>query len=113
MTTVQHNFAASRFDLYDDGQRAGFLQYEMQQGRMCFLLTELAPRIRKRSEIGSILGAIFDDLHHRRMEVLPHCPVVRSFLAVRPEYCRLVPHDQLQQFGLESGSALVRTTTAG
>ncbi|GAB3259956.1 GNAT family N-acetyltransferase [Arthrobacter pigmenti] len=112
MATVQHNFAASRFDLYDDGQRAGFLKYQMQQGRMCFLLTELAPRIRKRSEIGSILGAIFDDLHHRRMEVLPYCPVVRSFLATQPEYCRLVPSDRLRQFGLASGNRLI-TTTAG
>lgn len=110
MASVQHNFAKSRFDIYSEGQRAGFLQYEMRQGRMSFLLTELAPRIRNRKNLDSILGEILDDLHHRRMEIMPHCPVVRSFLAVRPEYCRLVPHDQLRQFGLASGGALMRTT---
>lgn len=113
MTSVQHNFAKSRFDIYDDGQRAGFLQYEMRQGRMCFLLTELAPRIRNRNNIDSVFGEILDDLHHRRMEILPYCPVVRSFLAMRPEYCRLVPHDQWREFGLTSEGSLVRTTTAG
>ncbi|WP_051441562.1 GNAT family N-acetyltransferase [Arthrobacter sp. H14] len=102
---VQHNFAQSRFDIYDHGTRAGFLQYEMTDGRMCFILTELAPAYRNRDFAASFLGGILDDMHHRRLAVLPYCPMVRAFMATRPEYFALVPADQRQRFGFIDGAA--------
>lgn len=99
MGSVQHNFAKSRFDIYDDGIPAGYLQYQMFDGRMCFVLTELRTSYRSPTFVETFLGGILDDMHHRRLPVLPFCPVVRAFMASRPEYQNLVPADQRRRFG--------------
>lgn len=41
MATVQHNFAGSRFDVYVSGQPVGYVLYQTENERMCFLLTRL------------------------------------------------------------------------
>lgn len=100
MVTVQNNFARSRFDICDNGVEVGFVQYELRDGRMRFISTEPAPGFRDRGYAASYLGGILDEMHHRRMEVMSYCPVVRTFIFGHPEHIDLVLDDQLRRFGL-------------
>lgn len=109
---IHHNLKQS-FDVYDNGTKTGFVQYEMRDGRVCFLLTELSDRFRRPGYTASILGEVLDDLHHRRMEILPYCPLIRDFVWHHPAYLDPVPHDQLSRFRLTAGTDTTPADSTG
>ncbi|WP_420803744.1 GNAT family N-acetyltransferase [Saccharopolyspora erythraea] len=43
---------------------------------------------------------MLDSARERGLEVLPHCPFVRSWIARHPEYLELVPEDRRAEFDL-------------
>jgi uncharacterized protein len=79
---------------------AGLAAYRMQPGLIAFVHTEVDDAFEGHG-VGSILvREALDDARRRRLEVLPFCPFVNSFIEGHREYLDLVPGSRREEFGL-------------
>ena len=80
----------SRYEARLDEGLAGFLVYEMHDGWVTFVHTEVDPSFEGRG-IGSRLAkAGLDDARARGLPVTPECPFVLSYIRRHPEYRDMV-----------------------
>lgn len=99
-TTIVDNPEAERFELYHDGEYAGAAVYHRTPHGIAFLHTEIEPAFQGKG-LGSVLARhVLDDARERGLEVLPHCPYIRGWIARHPDYVDLVPERRRAEFGL-------------
>jgi uncharacterized protein len=99
-TKVVDNPERHRFEIYADGELAGFTAYRPQEREYAFTHTEIDPSYEGKG-LGSVLarGAL-DEMRARGLGVLPYCPFVRRFVQRHPAYLDLVPPAMRGRFGL-------------
>lgn len=97
---VHDHRTASKFVLYEDGDVAGFVQYQMDGAEISILATEISDDFQDRGLTPKLFDNILANLHRRRLAVLPLCPDIRAFIYQNPHYHGLVPEDQRKRFGL-------------
>lgn len=102
--TVRENPAESRFEIFEDDQLAGFAAYELHDGQIDLLHTEIASAFGGRGMAGQLVRAVLDEARERGLAVLPTCPYVRRFITKNDEYVDLVPAEQRQAFGLDASA---------
>jgi predicted GNAT family acetyltransferase len=90
----------SRFEVYLDGELAGFADYRHLGDRLSFPHVEVSERFTGRGLATALVRTALDEARQRGAGVLPLCPFVREFIARNPEYLDLVPADQRERFGL-------------
>lgn len=104
---VRDNPAEHRFEIWSDGELAGFSVYEPRVAVRAFVHTEIDERFTGRG-LGSVLvrGAL-TELRAAGTPVLPFCPFVRRYIERHREFLDLVPADARARFGLATdvGSA--------
>lgn len=85
-TEVHDNPASGRYELYVDGDRAGFADYEVR-GDVAVFPHTVIDRDRRGQGLGEILvrGAL-DDVRRRGLRVIPACWFVASFIDEHPGY---------------------------
>jgi uncharacterized protein len=87
--TVQHNEAAHRFEVQQDGHLAE-LTYRRSGNQIIFTHTGVPSELEGRG-IGSALArAGLDYAKAESLTVVPLCPFVRSYIERKPEYQPLV-----------------------
>lgn len=91
MPTVQNNLSTLRFEIYEDGREAGFLQYQMRGREMWFLHTQMSPGTQTPALIDTLIRSAVDSAFRHRVAVQPFCPLVRKFVSEHPHYLGLVP----------------------
>ena len=100
MVRVQDDVAKSRYVLEVDGERVGLIDYRLRGDRIALTHAEVDPR-HERTGYGSQLAEFaLQEARRRGLAVLPHCPFVRHYVQVHPEYLDLVPEDARRRFGL-------------
>ncbi|NJC22602.1 hypothetical protein BJ994_001678 [Arthrobacter pigmenti] len=99
-TAVRDNARLSRFELYVDGDHAGHVQYESRNGQIWLLHTMIDRRFRHARLDTYLVGNVLENLHKRRLSVMPFCPVVRSYLAGHRELTALIPASERSRFRL-------------
>ena len=98
---VRNNPTDYRYELWADGELAGYAKYALLRGRIAFLHTEIDPSLEGRGLGSRLMGSALDEVRERRFEVLPFCPFVNEFIRRhRDEYVELVPERYRQGFGL-------------
>jgi predicted GNAT family acetyltransferase len=90
----------SRFEVYVDGELAGFAAYRPAADRLSFTHTEVAERFTGRGLATVMIRTALDEARKRGARVLPFCSFVREFIVRNPEYHDLVPADQRERFDL-------------
>ena len=98
--TVQNNLEVSRYELYKDGQLAGFLKYRMEGDHMWLLSTEMTAEYEEPALAEKLLLGVLQDVRRRRIGVLPFCPVVRQTMLENPHFLRLIPANPPGHFPL-------------
>ena len=83
--TVQHNPAASRFQLEAEGLLA-VLEYELEPGRILFTHTEVPPALEGRGLGSRLARAGLEHARTRQMKVASICPFIDHYLEKHPEY---------------------------
>jgi predicted GNAT family acetyltransferase len=80
----------SRYDLYIDGVRVGFMDYAVRGDTFTALHTEIYPAYGGRGLASRLVTEVLDNVRDTGMALRPLCPFVRRFLETHPEYDDLV-----------------------
>jgi predicted GNAT family acetyltransferase len=97
---VRDNPARSRYEIEADGQLAGIAEYRLHGGLADFTHTKVDDDFEGRGLGSRLIRGALDDVRARGLQVLPHCPFVRAFIAKNDEYLELVPAERRAEFDL-------------
>ncbi|MFE4692149.1 GNAT family N-acetyltransferase [Streptomyces sp. NPDC056749] len=98
---VRDNAAENRYEIYEDGQLAGFTDYKITGDRIAFIHTETLKGFTGRGVAHQLIAEELAEARTRHLAVLPYCPVVRDTIAHHPdEYLDLVPAHYRERFDL-------------
>ena len=93
---VRNNPAKHRYELWADGELAGYTQYVLDRGRMAFLHTEVHESYEGMGLGGRLARAVLDDACTRGLVVMPFCPFIADFIERHlDEYGDLVAPEML------------------
>ena len=87
---VDDNPAETRYEIFVDGDLAGFAQYEDDDGRRTLLHTLIEPAFEGRGLGSRLAAAVLDDIRAKGLTVLPLCPFIGGYIQRHPEYADLV-----------------------
>lgn len=79
-----------RFELFVDGRLAAYLKYSIKGGRVSLIDGVEQTGFRDQGFDMTLMRHVMLNLHRRRLNVVPQCPMAFSFLADNPEYQLLV-----------------------
>jgi predicted GNAT family acetyltransferase len=99
---VRQNAGDSRYEIFVDGELAGFTQYALDGDRADFVHTEIDERYSGHGLASRLIQAALDDARGKGWAVLPYCRFVTRFIGKHAEYRDLVPADQRARFGLNA-----------
>ena len=85
--SVTDNPARERYEIYEDGELAGFVRYRRSGNMITFIHTQADQKFRGQGVAARLVAASFDDARKQGLDVLPFCPFVRDWLA-RPSGVR-------------------------
>jgi uncharacterized protein len=95
---VRNNPAEYRYELWADGEMAGYTQYVLDRGRMAFLHTEVHESYEGMGLGGRLARAVLDDACTRGLVVMPFCPFIAHFIERHiEEYGDLVAPEMLSR----------------
>ena len=99
-TDVRDNAEDQRFEIWTDGELAGFTTYVLRSGVISFLHTELDPSFQGRGLGQELVATALRSARDRGLKVLPFCPYVRGFIARHSEFVDLVQETDRVRFDL-------------
>jgi predicted GNAT family acetyltransferase len=93
---VRNNPTEYRYELWADGELAGYTQYVLDRGRIAFLHTEVYESYEGMGLGGRLARGALDDARARGVVVEPYCPFIAHFIERRlDEYRDLVAPEML------------------
>ena len=88
---VRDDPSASRYEVFLDGQLAGFATYRLTREHITFLHTEIDPAFEGHGLGGELARRALEDVRARGLPVVPMCPFIAGFIRRHPdEYLELV-----------------------
>ena len=97
MVEVRDNPAQLRFEILEDGKRAGFAQYVRRPNRIIFVHTEIDDAFEGRGLGGQLAAGALDAVRLSGERVVPLCPFIGHFIERHPEYDDLVDHELMAE----------------
>lgn len=95
---------ASRYEIRagagGGGEPAGFSEYQLSEGEIAFIHTEIDPAFGGQGLGGRLARGALDDVRARKLAVIPYCPFIRGWIGKHPEYADLVPEARRSEFDL-------------
>jgi predicted GNAT family acetyltransferase len=89
-----------RFELWEDGELAGYADTVTADGVVAVPHTEVEPARTGRGLAGELVRVLLDTTRSRGQQVLPQCPYVSAWIRRHPDYVDLVPPDRRREYGL-------------
>jgi predicted GNAT family acetyltransferase len=77
---VRNNPTEYRYEVWADGQLAGFSQYVRRPERIAFLHTEIQELYEGLGLGGRLAREVLDDARTRDLLVMPFCPFIAAFI---------------------------------
>ncbi|SDD68240.1 GNAT family N-acetyltransferase [Auraticoccus monumenti] len=81
---------ASRFEARAGEELAGYLEYQLADGLMVVMHTEVLPASEGQGVGGALARHALDDIRRRDVKVLVVCPFVRGWIERHPDYADLL-----------------------
>ena len=100
---VRERADGRRFELFEDGELAGFADTVVSGGVVSVPHTEVESIRTGRGLAGELVRVLLDTVRSRGQQVLPQCPYVSDWIRRNPEYVDLVPPAQRRIYGLPDG----------
>ncbi len=93
---VHNNKTHYRYELWVDGELAGYTQYGLGRGRIAFLHTEVFESYEALGLGSKLARSALDDARLRGLLVMPFCPFIAAFIERHlDEYGDLVAPEML------------------
>ena len=83
---VEHNAVESRYDLFLKGERIGYTDYRLSDGRILFTYIEVDPALQGQGLASHLTKAALDDARDRGLKISARCPFIVDYLEMHPEY---------------------------
>lgn len=87
---VRENPAGSRFEVFADGELAGFATYRVRDTVVTVVHSEVEPRLRGHGLANELARQTLDTLRQRGNRVVPACPFFAKYVGEHPEYADIV-----------------------
>ena len=93
---VRNNATEYRYEVWADGEMAGYTQYALLRGRIAYLHTEIYESFESMGLGSQLARAALDDARARRLMVVPYCPFIAAYIERHlDEYHDLVAPEML------------------
>ena len=79
-TTVTHDDQDQRYEIHVDGTLAGFIDYELSDGRIVMVHTEVFDEYQGQGVAGTLAGEALADAVERDLTIVPACPYIARYL---------------------------------
>ena len=86
----RHNEAGREFEIWVDGQKAGYIDYLLDGDVVTFEHTIIHPDFGGRGLGSHLVRYAAEFAREQRWGITPHCPFARAWLAKHPQYDELV-----------------------
>jgi hypothetical protein len=80
----------SHYELRDGDRRIGLATYELRDGMVVFLHTEVDQTLQERGLGGRLAKGALDDVRRRGLTAVPRCSFIAGWIDRHPEYADLV-----------------------
>ena len=89
---VEDNADQQRYEVFVDGDRAGYAAYRVGPGRIVFTHTTIDPDYEGQGVGSALARSALDDARAKQLAVVAQCPFIAAFLKRHSEY-----HDLVEQ----------------
>ena len=91
----------NRFEIYFDGELAGFAEFKIENQMISYTHTEIDPRFGGRGLGSQLIKEALDEALEQNLEVAPYCSFVSAYIKKNSEkYLHLVPVGLRAKFDL-------------
>ena len=99
--SIVKNEKLNRFEIYSDGELAGFAEFEVSNQMISYTHTEIDPRFGGQGLGSQLIKEALDEALEQNLEVAPYCSFVSAYIKKNSEkYLHLVPEGQRANFDL-------------
>lgn len=83
---VEHNPGESRYELFLNGERIGYTDYRLNDGRILFTYIEVDPALQGQGLASHLTKVALDDSRDKGLHIAARCPFIVDYLDMHPEY---------------------------
>ena len=99
--SILKNEELNRFEIYSDGELAGFADFKVSNQVISYTHTEIDPRFGGQGLGSQLIKEALDEALEQNLEVAPHCSFVSAYIKKSGEkYLHLVPESKRVKFDL-------------
>ena len=99
--SVVKNHELNRFEIYSDGELAGFADFKIENQMISYTHTEIDPRFGGKGLGSQLIKEALDEALEQNLEVAPYCSFVSAYIKKSGEkYLHLVPESKRAKFDL-------------
>ena len=99
--SVVKNYELNRFEIYSDGELAGFADFKIENQVISYTHTEIDPRFSGKGLGSQLIKEALDKALEQDLEVAPYCSFVSAYIKKSGEkYLHLVPESKRAKFDL-------------
>jgi predicted GNAT family acetyltransferase len=88
--TVRDNPNELRYEIEEDGEVRGFIQYRRGDGVITLVHTDVDPKWEGHGVGSALVQGALDDIRARGLKVRPLCPFVAAYIRHHPDYEEIV-----------------------
>ena len=98
---IKNNYEKSRYEIFIEGELAGFADYEVIEDTVKFPHTEVDPAFGGRGVGSALVEFALEDVKEQGKFVAPICPFVAKAISKKPDqYLSLVPESERAKYGI-------------
>jgi predicted GNAT family acetyltransferase len=99
--SVVKNNELNRFEIYFDGEPAGFVEFKVSNQKISYTHTEIDPEFGGKGLGSQLIKEALDEALEQNLEVAPYCSFVSAYIKKNSEkYLDLVPKSSRNLFDL-------------
>jgi predicted GNAT family acetyltransferase len=99
--SILKNDELNRFEIYSDGELAGFADFKIENQVISYTHTEIDPRFGGKGLGSQLIKEALDEALEQNLEVAPYCSFVSAYIKKSGEkYLHLVPEGKRAKFEL-------------
>ena len=99
--SILKNNELNRFEIYSDGELAGFVEYKVSNQMISYTHTEIDTRFGGQGLGSQLIKEVLDEALEQNLEVAPYCSFVSAYIKKSSEkYLNLVPESKRASFNL-------------